>query len=195
MNLLSTELIITFSIYSFFIFYLQKWSSVFRGGNPYFETFLNFFMGFATIYGLGFLVYFGYKFNWSSPLILFGISLLIKGAMIMVESILFVRVRYIVEFLGKNNKHRPKIVIGFAAETENLDKNALSKLKQKNCDIIIANDVSKKDSGFNSDYNRVSIIDNSGKIKVVKKNKKSFIANIIAEIILDKILINDRSFN
>ena len=101
----------------------------------------------------------------------------------------------ILEFLGKNNKHRPKIVIGFAAETENLDKNALSKLKQKNCDIIIANDVSKKDSGFNSDYNRVSIIDNSGKIKVVKKNKKSFIANIIADIILDKILINDRSFN
>ena len=101
----------------------------------------------------------------------------------------------IVEFLGKNNKHRPKIVIGFAAETENLDKNALSKLKQKNCDIIIANDVSKKDGGFNSDYNRVSIIDNSGKIKVVKKNKKSFIANIIADIILDKILINDRSFN
>ena len=101
----------------------------------------------------------------------------------------------IVEFLSKNNKHRPKIVIGFAAETENLDKNALSKLKQKNCDIIIANDISKKDSGFNSDYNRVSIIDNSGKIKVVKKNKKSFIANIIADIILDKILINDRSFN
>jgi len=101
----------------------------------------------------------------------------------------------IVEFISKNNKHRPKIVIGFAAETENLDKNALSKLKQKNCDIIIANDVSKKDSGFNSDYNRVSIIDNSGKIKVVKKNKKSFIANIIADIILDKILINDRSFN
>ena len=47
----------------------------------------------------------------------------------------------IVEFLSKNNKHRPKIVIGFAAETENLDKNALSKLKQKNCDMIIANDV------------------------------------------------------
>ena len=101
----------------------------------------------------------------------------------------------IVEFLGKNNKHRPKLVIGFAAETENLNKNALSKLRQKNCDIIIANDVSKKDCGFNSDYNRVSIIDSSGKIKVVKKNKKSFIANIIADIILDKLLINDRSFN
>ena len=101
----------------------------------------------------------------------------------------------IVEFLGKNNKHRPKVVIGFAAETENLDKNAFSKLKQKNCDIIIANDVSKKDSGFNSDYNRVSIIDNSGKVKVVKKNKKSFIASLIADIVLNKLMINDRSFN
>ncbi len=101
----------------------------------------------------------------------------------------------IVEFLGKNNKHRPRLVIGFAAETENLNKNAFSKLRQKNCDLIVANDVSKKDSGLNSDYNRVSIIDNSGKIKVIKKNKKSFIANIIAEIVLDKLLINDRSFN
>ena len=38
-------------------------------------------------------------------------------------------------------------------------------------------------------------IDNSGKIKVIKKNRKSFIANAIAEIVLDKLLINDRSFN
>ena len=75
----------------------------------------------------------------------------------------------IVEFLGKNNKHRPRLVIGFAAETENLNKNAFSKLRQKNCDLIVANDVSKKDSGLNSDYNRVSIIDNSGKIKIIKK--------------------------
>ena len=101
----------------------------------------------------------------------------------------------IVEFLGKNNKHRPKIVIGFAAETENLSRNAISKLKQKNCDIIIANDVSKKDTGFNSDYNKVIIIESSGKIKLIKKSKKSFIANKVAQIVLDKLLIDDRSFN
>ena len=59
----------------------------------------------------------------------------------------------------------------------------------------IANDISKKDSGFNSDFNRVSIFDNSGKIKVIKKNKKSFIANAIVEIILDKLFVDDRSFN
>ncbi len=101
----------------------------------------------------------------------------------------------ILEYLGKNNKHRPKIVIGFAAETENLTKNAVLKLRQKNCDLIIANDISKKNSGFNSDYNKVKIIDNFGKINVIKKNKKSFIANKIAEIIIDRLLVDDRSFN
>lgn len=119
----------------------------------------------------------------------------IKKDNLNLKSIGLERNRDIIEFLGKNNKHRPSLVIGFAAETENLNKNAFSKLKQKNCDLIVANDVSKKDSGLNSDYNSVSIIDNSGKIKVIKKNKKSFIANIIAEIVLDKLLINDRSFN
>ena len=73
------------------------------------------------------------------------------------------------EYLGKNNRYRPKLVVGFAAETENLNKNAVAKLREKNCDLIIANDVSKKDSGFNSDYNRVSIFDGSGKIQVIKK--------------------------
>ena len=44
---------------------------------------------------------------------------------------------------------RPKLVIGFAAETNDLEINAISKLKSKNCDWIIANDISKKNSGFN----------------------------------------------
>ncbi len=119
----------------------------------------------------------------------------IKKKYVKLETIELEKNKDIVEFLSKNNKYRPKIVVGFAAETENLSKNAFSKLKQKNCDLIVANDVSKKDSGLNSDYNRISIIDNSGKTKVIKKNKKSFIANIIAEIVLDKLLVDDRSFN
>ena len=101
----------------------------------------------------------------------------------------------ILEYLGKNNKNRPRIVVGFSAETENLNRNATVKLREKNCDLIIANDVSKKDSGFNSDYNRVSIIDGNGNIKVLRRNKKSFIANKIAEVVLDKLLIDDRNFN
>ena len=68
-------------------------------------------------------------------------------------------------------------------------------MRKKNCDLIIANDISKKDSGFNSDYNRVSIIDNIGKVKVIKKNKKSFIANKITEFILNKLLIEEKNLN
>ena len=61
--------------------------------------------------------------------------------------------------------------------------------------LIVANDVSKKDIGFNSDYNKVSIIDNKGNVRTLKKNKKSFIANKIAEVILGKLLVDDRNFN
>ncbi len=101
----------------------------------------------------------------------------------------------ILEYLCKNNKYRPKVVVGFSAETEHLIKNSITKLKKKNCDFIVANEVSKKDIGFNSDLNKVSIIDNNGKIKTIKKNKKSFIASKIANIVLDKLLIDDENIN
>jgi phosphopantothenoylcysteine decarboxylase/phosphopantothenate--cysteine ligase len=68
-------------------------------------------------------------------------------------------------------------------------------MKKKNCDLIFANDVSQKDSGINSNYNKVSVIDKKGNIKIIPKNKKSFIANKIAEILLDKLLIDDRNTN
>ena len=113
----------------------------------------------------------------------------------IIKSIPIEKNKDILEYLSKNNEDRPKLVVGFSAETEDLNKNSLIKLKKKNCDLIIANDVSKKDKGFNSEYNEVSIIDNNGNIKIIKKNKKSFIASKIAEIILDKLLIDDRNFN
>ena len=101
----------------------------------------------------------------------------------------------ILDYLSKNNKARPKMVVGFSAETENVIQNSKKKIKEKYCDLIIANDVSKKDSGFNSEYNKVSIIDREGKIKSISKNKKSYIANTIAKIILDKLLMNDKNIN
>ena len=101
----------------------------------------------------------------------------------------------ILEYIAKNNKHRPRLVAGFSAETENLIKNSINKMKGKHCDLMIANDVSQKDVGFNSEYNKVSIIDKKGKIKIIPKNKKSFIANKIAEILLDKLLIDDKNIN
>jgi len=101
----------------------------------------------------------------------------------------------ILDYLSKTNKNRPKIVVGFSAETENVIQNSKLKIKEKYCDLIIANDVSKKDTGFNSDYNKVSIIDKKGKIKSIPRNKKNFIDSTIARIILDKILINDNNIN
>ena len=63
----------------------------------------------------------------------------------------------ILNYVSKHNSLRPKLVIGFAAETNNIQENAQKKLDEKNCDWIIANDVSNKSIGFNSDFNEVSI--------------------------------------
>ena len=101
----------------------------------------------------------------------------------------------ILSFLGKNNRFRPKLLIGFSAETENLIKNSKIKMQEKFCDMMIANDVSKKDTGFHSDYNEVLIIDKNGKIEKVQKNSKKFIASIIAKKIVDTFLSNEKNLN
>jgi phosphopantothenoylcysteine decarboxylase/phosphopantothenate--cysteine ligase len=92
----------------------------------------------------------------------------------------------ILSYVSNHNSMRPKLVIGFAAETNDLDKNATSKLKNKNCDWIIANDVSNKNSGFNSDYNEVTIYYKNPKNKKEKLlfKKKSE----ISEEIVDRIV-------
>ena len=101
----------------------------------------------------------------------------------------------ILSYLSMHNKYRPKIVVGFSAETDNLIDNAKTKINEKYCDLIVANDVSHKNYGFNSDYNKVSIIDKSGNVKSLPRNKKSYVANILAKIILEKLLSNDKNFN
>ena len=101
----------------------------------------------------------------------------------------------ILAYLGKSNKLRPKILVGFSAETENLIENSIKKLNHKYCDMIIANDVSKKETGFNVDFNKVSIIEKSGNIENLPRNKKSYIASKIAKKIIDKFLINDKNTN
>ena len=92
----------------------------------------------------------------------------------------------ILNFVSNHNSMRPKLVIGFAAETKNLDENALSKLSKKNCDWIIANDVSKKDSGFNSDYNEVTIFYKNSQNKKEKLSLKK--KSEISEEIVDRIV-------
>ena len=90
----------------------------------------------------------------------------------------------ILEFLSKNNSQRPRLVIGFAAETNDILKFAREKKNKKYCDWIIANDVSNSEIGFNSEYNAVSIIYDN-KVEKIEKNLKSYIANKIVRKIIN----------
>jgi phosphopantothenoylcysteine decarboxylase/phosphopantothenate--cysteine ligase len=75
------------------------------------------------------------------------------------------------------------IKIGFAAESENLIINAKKKLEQKRLDMIVANDITAADSGFDADTNRVSLIDKTGRVEELPLMKK----REAAEIILDRL--------
>ena len=94
--------------------------------------------------------------------------------------------RDILSYLSTHNSLRPKLVIGFAAETNNIIENAEAKISKKHCDWIIANDVSKSEIGFDSDFNEVSIIykDKNKKNELISKRKKSEIAEEITKRIL-----------
>jgi len=92
----------------------------------------------------------------------------------------------ILNYVSKHNSLRPKLVIGFAAETSDVQENAKKKLKEKNCDWIIANDVSNKSIGFDSDFNEVSIFYKNEKIKdekLIMKKKSEISDEIIDRVI------------
>jgi phosphopantothenoylcysteine decarboxylase/phosphopantothenate--cysteine ligase len=92
----------------------------------------------------------------------------------------------ILNYISNHNSLRPKLVIGFAAETNNIQENAKKKLIEKNCDWIIANDVSNKSIGFNSDFNEVSIFYKNKNIddeKLFMKKKSE-----IADEVIDRVI-------
>lgn len=80
---------------------------------------------------------------------------------------------------------RSTCVAGFCAESENLLENAKTKIQKKGCDFLIANDISRKDIGFNTDENEVYIIDKSLNIKHIEKDTKENIARRILEEIFE----------
>jgi len=92
----------------------------------------------------------------------------------------------IISYVSKHNSLRPKLTIGFAAETENIDENAKKKLSEKNCDWIIANDVSNEEIGFDSKYNQVKIFYKNNSDESIEKMSKS----LIAEEIVDRVIKN-----
>ena len=77
-----------------------------------------------------------------------------------------------------------KVIVGFAAETQNLVESALEKLKKKNLDLIVANDISSPGIGFQSDSNKVTIIDREQNIENLPLKSK----HEIADLLLDRIL-------
>ena len=95
----------------------------------------------------------------------------------------------ILNYVSKHNSLRPKLVIGFAAETNNIQENAKRKLFEKNCDWIIANDISNKTIGFNSNLNEVSIFYKNEKIKNEKlyRKKKSEISDEIIDRVIKQL--------
>ncbi|MBD1156752.1 bifunctional phosphopantothenoylcysteine decarboxylase/phosphopantothenate--cysteine ligase CoaBC [Pelagibacterales bacterium SAG-MED20] len=92
----------------------------------------------------------------------------------------------ILNYVSKHNSLRPKLVIGFAAETNEIKINAKKKLLEKNCDWIIANDVSNKSIGFDSDFNEVSIFYKNEKIKDEKLTMKK--KSEISDEIIDRVI-------
>ena len=92
----------------------------------------------------------------------------------------------IINYVSNHNSHRPKLVIGFAAETNDIENNARKKLMEKNCDWIIANDVSNKSIGFGSDFNEVTIFYKNKKIKYEKLAMKR--KSEISDQIIDRVI-------
>ena len=77
------------------------------------------------------------------------------------------------------------VIVGFCAESENLIENAKIKIQNKGCDYLVANDISRKDIGFNSDENEVYILDKNLNIKHLEKDSKQNIAKQILEEIFE----------
>ena len=89
--------------------------------------------------------------------------------------------RDILASLPKEN--RSYLVVGFAAETHDLETNARKKLREKNCDIIVANDVSQSDSGMESDENAVTIFFRNAESRRISRTSKKIIARELVKII------------
>lgn len=82
-----------------------------------------------------------------------------------------------------SSKKTIQTVVGFCAESENLLENAKEKILKKGCDYLIANDISRSDIGFSSDYNEVTILNQKGIVKKLERSDKYSIAKEILEVI------------
>ncbi len=89
----------------------------------------------------------------------------------------------ILKALGENKKGQ--ILVGFAAETQNLTENARAKLTAKNLDLIVANLIGQSDSGFGSDTNQVSLLYRDGRTEALPLMDKGALAGVILDRVLE----------
>jgi phosphopantothenoylcysteine decarboxylase/phosphopantothenate--cysteine ligase len=89
--------------------------------------------------------------------------------------------RDILDSLGRQ-RDRQFVLVGFAAETDHVEENAAKKLRAKNCDIMVANDVSAADSGMESDVNEVTILFRDREKKEISRAPKKIIARELVKI-------------
>jgi phosphopantothenoylcysteine decarboxylase/phosphopantothenate--cysteine ligase len=94
----------------------------------------------------------------------------------------------ILSFISSQNINRPRLVVGFAAETQNIIENAQKKIQNKRCDWIVANNVADKSIGFNSDYNEVFLISKNKEVEKFNKSTKSEIAKKLSNKILHALI-------
>jgi phosphopantothenoylcysteine decarboxylase/phosphopantothenate--cysteine ligase len=94
-----------------------------------------------------------------------------------------------VDILATLGKQKPsgQVLVGFAAETENLRENALGKLESKGADLLVANDVSAPGVGFAHDTNAVTIFGSDGSVRDVALNDKTAIANAVLEAAIERL--------
>lgn len=90
----------------------------------------------------------------------------------------------ILQEIGTLKTHQ--FVIGFAAETESLDEHAMDKLKRKNCDLIVGNDVSQEGAGFGGDTNVVRFYDHNGLVQALPIQSKWDVARKLLELAADR---------
>jgi phosphopantothenoylcysteine decarboxylase/phosphopantothenate--cysteine ligase len=87
------------------------------------------------------------------------------------------------DILSSIGPERNFLVVGFAAETNDLEENARKKLRDKNCDMVVGNDVSRSDRGMESDENEVTIFFRKGEIIRISRSSKKNIAQQLVKII------------
>lgn len=87
------------------------------------------------------------------------------------------------DILSSIGPDRSFLVVGFAAETNDLEENARRKLRDKNCDMVVGNDVSRGDSGMESDENEVTIFFRNGEIAKISRSSKKNIARELIKIV------------